>query len=94
MTVPSHCPHCGYSLVPREDAVASRLRELEHACQSRGLPVTGDQRVSEQVAAELLGRAPGTLANWAYGDGTLPYTKVSGRRTYRLADIAAFLESG
>jgi predicted amidophosphoribosyltransferase len=80
------CAACGQPL-PRTGAPDS----LERICRERGLPVTVDGRVSEAVAAEILGRAPDTLRNWAYASAPVPFVKVRGRRTYRLQDLAAFL---
>lgn len=91
MTSHIACPNCGHEYVPE---TRTPVQELEVACRERGLFVTVDGRVTEQVAADLLGRAPGTLANWAYSDRPLPFVKVSGRRTYRLSDLAEFLRKG
>ncbi|MFK3846541.1 helix-turn-helix domain-containing protein [Stenotrophomonas sp. NPDC078853] len=55
--------------------------------------VTADLRVHESVAAELLGRSPRTLEDWAR-DEKIPTVRVNRRRTYRLADIAALLQEG
>lgn len=87
------CPNCGHSLT-QPDQPRSPAQRLEQACRDRSLPVTIDGRVSEQVAAELLGRVSGTLANWAYGSAPLAFVKIRGRRTYRLTDIAEFIDSG
>ena len=87
------CPNCGHSLSSPERQ-STPAQRLEQACRDRALPVTVDGRVSEQVAAELLGRVPGTLANWAYGSAPLAFVKIRGRRTYRLTDIAEMIDSG
>lgn len=89
---PALCPCCGRSLPSIGDRIAVRLQELESACQNHGYLLTPDGRVREEIAAELLGLAPGTLRNWSYSETPLPFTKVARRRTYRLADIAALLE--
>lgn len=80
------CPNCGHRIAP-----AVPEQSLERLCRDRGLPVTVDGRVSENVAAEILGRSPDTLRNWSYADAPLPFVKVRGRRTYRLDDIAEML---
>lgn len=82
------CPNCGHHFLP---AASAPDVSLERVCRERGLPVTVDGRVSEQVAAEILGRSPDTLRNWSYADAPLPFVKVRGRRTYRLEDIAQML---
>jgi hypothetical protein len=80
--------------VPDLEARANaRLDELQLACVAHGYYVTPDGRVREEVAAELLGLAAGTLRNWSYGDSPIPFTSVARRRTYRLSDIAAFMEA-
>lgn len=82
------CPNCGHRL---DAPVESPVEALERACRDRGVWVSPDGRVSEADAAELLGRATATLANWSYADQPLPFVKVRGRRTYRLADVANML---
>ena len=67
---------------------------LERACRDRGVWVSPDGRVGEADAAELLGRATGTLRNWALAEQPLPFVRIRGRRTYRLRDISDFMEGG
>lgn len=83
------CPNCGH---PLGLAAESPVDALERACRERGLWVSLDGRVTEAVAAELVGRAPGTLRNWALGEQPLPFVRIRGSRTYRLTDIAAFMQ--
>ena len=87
------CPCCGQAVPDTQALADARLHELVTACHSHGYLVTPDGRVREEVAAELLGLAPGTLRNWSYSESPVPYTKVARRRTYRLSDIAAFMET-
>ena len=84
----STCPCC-HQVLPE---VRSAGEELRDVLVARGVFVTFDNRVSESVAAELLGLAPGTLRNWSYGDAKLPYTQVARRRTYRLDVLAPLIE--
>lgn len=86
----STCSCCGQPL-PR-DALTERLQAFKQWCAENGRWVSADDRVNEDVAAELLGLAPGTLRNWSYVDQPLPIVRVAKRRTYRLRDLAAFLE--
>lgn len=60
-------------------------------CKDRKIPLTWDGRVSEKQAAEFVSREVSTLQNWSYCDQRLPFVKVGNRRSYRLADIAAYL---
>jgi len=88
------CPCCGSKLPSIDDRLADRMRELERACRTHGYLVTPDGRMREETAAELLGLSAGTLRNWSYMEPPpIPFTRVARRRTYRLADIAAFLEN-
>lgn len=78
------------------DRIHATTRMLEAACREGGHPVTGDGRVGEAVAAGLLGFAETTMAN-KRGEGSGPrYFRIGGhghRVTYRLADIAEWIES-
>lgn len=82
------CPCCGGTgSAPAADHVA----ELREWCAVRNHVVLPGDRVSEHVAAEILGRAPGTLRNWASAARPLPFTTIRGRRTYQLMDLAEML---
>jgi hypothetical protein len=78
-----------------DERVAATTRLLLIACRDNGAFVTGDQRVGEDVAAHLLGLAPGTLAN-RRGAGNAPrHYRIGGnghRVSYRLDDLAAWIE--
>ncbi|MCR6699706.1 MAG: helix-turn-helix domain-containing protein [Dokdonella sp.] len=88
----SRCPTCGaWTEVEAEhDEAAELLAAYRRHCADHGHHVLPGDRVPEHVAAELLGRAPGTLRNWAGADRPLRFSQVRRRRTYRLDDIAAF----
>ncbi len=64
------------------------------ACQERGHCVSGDGRVPETVAAELLGVAFGTMRNWRTALAGPPYFRIRGRIYYRIVDLALFVEGG
>lgn len=66
-------------------------RALERSVRDSGEWISGDGRVSEEVAAHLIGIAPDTLANRRYA-GTAPPHYRTGRVTYSLADIAEWIE--
>lgn len=51
-------------------------------------------RLSRKQAAEHLGFAPATLANWALKGYGPPSFKVGGRRFYWLADLERFVAGG
>lgn len=72
--------------------IADCLATLEATARTSATPVTGDGRVSEADAAGLVGLAAGTLRNLRAGACPLPFYKVAGRVTYRLADLAEFIE--
>lgn len=78
------------------DRIQATAEMLRAACREAGHPITGDGRVGESVAAELIGLAESTLAN-KRGEGSGPqYFRIGGhghRVTYRLADIAQWIES-
>lgn len=79
-----------------DDKLAERIADcratLEATARASSTPVTGDGRVSEADAAGLVGLAAGTLRNLRAGACPLPFYKVAGRVTYRLADLAKFIE--
>jgi len=62
------------------------------AVREAGHWISGDGRVREETAADLLGIAVGTLANWRSA-GTAPPHYSIGRPTYRLIDLAAWIEA-
>lgn len=79
------------------DHIAELLAQLKASALDRGYLVTGDDHVSEVCAAELLGRAPGTLRNWRHAARPLPFRRLGGTRgrvSYSLAVLAAFLVDG
>ena len=79
-----------------EERAASSFRMLEAACRDAGHFITGDGRVTDEAVAGLLGIAKDTLANWrAEGKGPRHYRIgiKGGRVTYRLDDLARWIES-
>lgn len=76
---------------PAPASAADWLERMLQTCKDRNIPLTWDGRVSEKQAAEFVSREVSTLQNWSYGDQRLPFVKVGNRRSYRLADIAAYL---
>lgn len=66
-------------------------RRLERAALSSGAWLSWDGRVHEDIAAHILGLAPGTLANNRYA-GTAPPHYRGGSITYSLADLAEWIE--
>lgn len=71
-------------------------RALEATCRESGAFISGDGRIGEEVAAELLGVASGTLARRrTEGTGPPSYRLGGGghRVTYHLDDLAAWIEA-
>jgi len=78
-------------LEARIEATAALLRE---AVGERW--ISGDGRVSEETAAELLDVAPATLAKWrqtSIGPAFYRLGTRGGKTSYRLLDLAAFIEA-
>lgn len=80
-----------------ESRVAATERLLLQSCEEQGHTLTGDMRVSEAAAAELLGITASYLKQ-KRGEGAAPpaYARGVGDRTrvsYRLSDLAAWIES-
>ncbi|HHT41212.1 MAG TPA: hypothetical protein GX000_06190 [Actinomyces sp.] len=72
------------------DPLSDTLAQLREACAARGLRVTHDEYLPERDAAELLGRAPGTLRGWR-AEGRAPeYRRRLGRVEYALTALAEF----
>lgn len=80
-----------------EARIEATTRRLELSAQEvvkqrAGETITGDGRVSEVVAARLLGRHPDTLRKMReVGEGPIFY-RPDGRVSYRLYDLAHFIE--
>ena len=80
-----------------EDRCQTTTRMLAEACQEHAFTITGDMRISEAAVADLLGITQAAMkqkriegrAPRAYGIGTGNGSRVS----YRLADIAAWIEA-
>lgn len=86
MTAP--CSHCGGS--GKEPDAIERIRAW---CERNGHWVSWDDRVTEAAAADILGRQPKTLRNWANGAGpALPRRKnAAGAVTYRIVDLVRLM---
>ena len=83
-------------MLSESDRVEACRAALEAACREAGAFITGDGRVGEEVAAQLLGLAVGTMANKRSEGVSPPYYRIgcNGHRvTYRLADLAAWVEA-
>jgi hypothetical protein len=79
-----------------QDRIATTVALFRARCERDRLHVTGDDRCSEASAALLLGLAEGTLRNLrASQEGPVPFRAgLNGCRiTYRLHDIAAWIEA-
>ncbi len=81
---------------PIETRIAACARRLELRCREAGAFVSGDGRVGEDVAAELLGFAAGTLANMRSAQTGPAWYRLGGggyRVTYLLDDLARWIEA-
>jgi len=80
-----------------EGRVADTEVALHAAAVEAGMVVTGDRRVTEGDAAALLGYAADTLARKRItGKGPSAYGRgfAGCRVSYRLSDLAAWIEAG
>lgn len=78
-----------------DDRISATAQMLQAACRDAGHNITGDGRVGDVVAADLLGFAPQTLANWRAELKGPKYFRIgaySSRVSYRLTDLAAWIE--
>lgn len=83
-----NCPCCGQTIAD-EPTTAAQLREW---CAANGHHVSADLAVSTEVAAVICEVSPLTMRNWrSLNVGPPHYRRGSVR--YRLADLAAFLNS-
>jgi hypothetical protein len=77
------------------DRIEMTRRSLERAVKEAGKHLSGDGRVSEEVAGELLGFAPGSLKN-KRSEGKAPHHFQLGgpghKVTYSLYDLAVWIE--
>lgn len=76
-----------------EDRISATARALLDFVAEKDIWISGDGRVHEDVAAKLLGVAVGTLQNMRY-EGTAPPHYKHGRITYRVRDLAEYIEAG
>lgn len=73
--------------------VSETVELFRAACRRENHWLSGDDRVNEATAARLLGFAEGSLKNlrWA-GDGPPHYRSVGARISYKLQDLALWIE--
>lgn len=90
MHIGPRCAECGHHA-----AGIDTLEQIRRWCEENGYLITADGAVYEDVAARLLDRAPGTLANWRTAGTGPPYYRSgrTGRVRYRLTDIAAIIDA-
>jgi hypothetical protein len=86
------CPHCGRPLPEQRPAVV--VDEPRRFCRERNLVIFAGDRVDENGASTILGKANGTLRNWRAQALPLPFSRTGagrGRVFYRLQDLADFM---
>jgi hypothetical protein len=84
-------------MTPATDRIQACADMFERRCREAGVFLSGDLRVGEVDAANLLGVAAGTLKNLRQeGKGPTAYTRGvnGGRLSYRLIDLASWVEIG
>lgn len=70
--------------------------ELRHWCRQNDVPVTVDGRVSEKIAAQIAGYSDEYFMNMRKIGAGPPWYRLSagdGRFSYRLSDIASWIEN-
>ena len=85
------CEYCGQEI--RDSA--STVEKLRSWCEAKNYVITADGAVSEEVAAEILGIAPGTLANKRRDNPEAWPARKHGRTSrvyYKLEGIAAAID--
>lgn len=85
------------SVMDIKDRVEDTKAMLLEACRDQKMLVTVDGRVSELAATTLLGFAPGSLKGLRKLGGSPPFylrPAGGGRVSYRLQDLAVWLEQG
>jgi hypothetical protein len=86
----TRCPHCG-KIIDDPGPAAVTTEDLRNWCLQNQKLILPLGRVRECIAAEILNRGCGTLKNWRAQKVPLPFQRTRGRVTYRLEDIARFL---
>ncbi|WP_323012522.1 hypothetical protein [Castellaniella sp.] len=77
-----------------EQRVASTTETYLQWIEQHGRQITPDGRVGEALAADLVGASAKTLRSMR-GQGLGPtFHKTAGRVTYRVADLALWIERG
>lgn len=80
-----------------EEKIELCRRALERSVRESGAWITGDGRISEQTAGELLGMGPRTLSDKRQEGDSPKYYHLGGggghRITYSLYDLAVWIES-
>lgn len=76
-----------------EVRIAETAAELERAVRAADRGLTGDGRVKEEVAAELIGMSRRNLRRLR-SYGLIEGYRCGGRVTYRLTALAAWIEKG
>jgi hypothetical protein len=69
---------------------------LHAACRDAGAWVSGDNRIAEETCAALLGWTTDALRNRRYEGRGPPHYRLGGsggRVTYRVSDVATFIET-
>lgn len=76
------------------ERVAARARLLLGHARESGMRLSGDNRVSEHDAAQLLGVHGDTLRRWRDEGNGPAYFRIGGAVSYCLQDVAAYILAG
>jgi len=74
--------------------IARIVSIFRQAVADSGATTTLDGRVSEEMAAVLLEKAPRSLANYRTAGLGPSFYRIGGRVTYSLEDLARWIEAG
>jgi len=77
-----------------QERVDATTQVFQQWVQNQGYRITPDGRVDAQTAAQLLGVSEGHLRNLRSAHGGPAHIKARGRVSYRLHDLAQWLEAG
>jgi len=77
-----------------QDRIEATAQVFRQWLKQNQMPVTPDERVNAQTAAQLLGVSEGHLRNLRSAHGGPAHIKARGRVSYRLHDLAQWLEAG
>jgi hypothetical protein len=76
------------------EAIDARVRLLLGHARENNMRLSGDQRIGERDAAQLLGVHADTLRRWRDEGNGPAYFRIGGAISYALEDLAAYIVAG